>query len=234
MARYDYDLFVIGAGSGGVRGARMAAATGARVGIAEEFRYGGTCVIRGCVPKKLLVYASHFHEDFADAAGFGWQVPEARFDWPTLIANKDQEIARLEGIYRRLLDGAGVEMYDGRAVLVDPHTVEVGGRRMTAGIVLVATGGRPFNPGPSGHRARHHLQRGLPPLRAAAPRRGRRRRLHRRRVRRDLQRPGLRGDADLPRPPGPARLRRGRPRDGSTPRWSRRASPSSTTPSSTT
>ena len=146
MAKYDYDLFVIGAGSGGVRGARMAAATGARVGIAEEFRYGGTCVIRGCVPKKLLVYASHFHEDFEDAAGFGWQVPEARFDWPSLIANKDQEIARLEGIYRRLLDGAGVEMHGGRAVLVDPHTVEVGGRRMTAGIILIATGGHPFIP----------------------------------------------------------------------------------------
>ena len=146
MAKYDYDLFVIGAGSGGVRGARMAAATGARVGIAEEFRYGGTCVIRGCVPKKLLVYASHFHEDFEDAAGFGWQVPEARFDWPTLIANKDQEIARLEGIYRRLLDNAGVEMHDGRAVLVDHHTVEVGGRRMTAGIILVASGGHPFIP----------------------------------------------------------------------------------------
>ena len=146
MAKYDYDLFVIGAGSGGVRGARMAAATGARVGIAEAFRYGGTCVIRGCIPKKLLVYASHFHEDFEDAAGFGWQVPEARFDWPTLIANKDREIARLEGVYRRLLDGAGVEMHDGRAVLVDPHTVEVGGRRMTAGIILIATGGQPFIP----------------------------------------------------------------------------------------
>ena len=146
MAKYDYDLFVIGAGSGGVRGARMAAAAGARVGIAEEFRYGGTCVIRGCIPKKLLVYAAHFHEDFGDAAGFGWQVPEASFDWPTLIANKDQEIARLEGVYRRLLDGAGVEMHDGRAVLVDPHTVEVGGRRMTAGIILIATGGHPFVP----------------------------------------------------------------------------------------
>ncbi|MDJ0946659.1 MAG: glutathione-disulfide reductase [Kiloniellales bacterium] len=146
MAKYDYDLFVIGAGSGGVRGARMAAATGARVGIAEEYRYGGTCVIRGCIPKKLLVYASHFHEDFEDAAGFGWEVPEAGFDWARLIASKDREIARLEGVYRRLLDNAGVEMHDGRAVMVDPHTVEVGGRRMTAGIILIATGGHPFIP----------------------------------------------------------------------------------------
>ncbi len=146
MAKYDYDLFVIGAGSGGVRGARMAAATGARVGIAEEFRYGGTCVIRGCIPKKLLVYASHFHEDFEDAAGFGWQVPPASFDWAGLIANKDQEIARLEGVYRKLLEGVGVEMHDGRAVLADPHTVEVNGKRFTAETVLVATGGHPLIP----------------------------------------------------------------------------------------
>ena len=146
MAKFDYDLFVIGAGSGGVRGARMAAATGARVGIAEEFRYGGTCVIRGCIPKKLLVYASHFHEDFEDAAGFGWQVPPASFDWTRLIANKDQEIARLEGIYRKLLDGVGVEMHDGRAVLADPHTVEVNGKRFTAETILVASGGHPFIP----------------------------------------------------------------------------------------
>ena len=146
MSKYDYDLFVIGAGSGGVRGARMAAATGARVGIAEEFRYGGTCVIRGCIPKKLLVYASHFHEDFEDAAGFGWQVPEASFDWARLIASKDQEIARLEGVYRKLLDGVGVEMHDGRALLADPHTVEVNGKRFTAETILVATGGHPFIP----------------------------------------------------------------------------------------
>ena len=109
---HSFDLFVIGAGSGGVRAARMAAAEGVSVGIAEDYRYGGTCVIRGCVPKKLLAYAAHFHEDFEDAAGFGWQVPEPTFDWATLIANKDREIARLEAVYRRLLDEAGVRMFD--------------------------------------------------------------------------------------------------------------------------
>lgn len=147
MERYDYDLFVIGAGSGGVRAARMAAGAGARVAIAEEYRYGGTCVIRGCVPKKLLVYASHFSEDFEDAAAYGWSLPgEARFDWSRLIANKDKEIARLEGIYRNLLTNAGVEMHDGRAMLADAHTVEVGTQRFTAETILIATGGQPFVP----------------------------------------------------------------------------------------
>ena len=116
---HDFDLFVIGGGSGGVRAARMAARTGARVAIAEEDRYGGTCVIRGCVPKKLFVYASHFHEDFADSAGFGWTVEGARFDWSRLIANKDQEIARLEGIYERLLGEAGVTILRGHGRLLD-------------------------------------------------------------------------------------------------------------------
>ncbi len=147
MSQYDYDLFVIGAGSGGVRGARMAASTGAKVGIAEEFRYGGTCVIRGCVPKKLMVFASHFAEEFEDAAGYGWTLSgEASFDWKTLIANKDKEIERLEGIYRRLLTNAGVTMHDGHARLLDKHTVEVAGERFTAETILIATGGAPVLP----------------------------------------------------------------------------------------
>ncbi|WP_193371464.1 glutathione-disulfide reductase [Pelagibius marinus] len=146
MAGYDYDLFVIGGGSGGVRGARMAAATGARVAIAESYRYGGTCVIRGCVPKKLLSYASHFHEDFEDAAGFGWSVPEASFDWAALIANKDREIDRLEGVYEKLLSGAGVEFFHGHARLLDAHTIEVGDKSFTAETVLIATGGTPTFP----------------------------------------------------------------------------------------
>ena len=146
MAGYDYDLFVIGGGSGGVRGARMAASTGARVAIAESYRYGGTCVIRGCVPKKLLSYASHFHEDFEDAAGFGWTVQPATFDWATLIANKDREIDRLEGIYGTLLGNAGVEAFHGHARLLDAHTIEVGDRTFTAETVLIATGGTPTFP----------------------------------------------------------------------------------------
>jgi len=146
MAGYDYDLFVIGGGSGGVRGARMAAGTGAKVAIAESYRYGGTCVIRGCVPKKLLSYASHFHEDFEDAAGFGWTVPQPSFDWAKLIANKDKEIDRLEGVYEKLLKGAGVEFYHGHARLLDAHTVEVGEQRFTAKIILIATGGAPSFP----------------------------------------------------------------------------------------
>src|SRR5512138_289753 len=146
MAGFDYDLFVIGGGSGGVRGARMAAATGARVAIAESYRYGGTCVIRGCVPKKLLSYAAHFHEDFEDAAGFGWTVDGARFDWARLIANKDKEIDRLEGIYEKLLANAGVKAFHGHARLIDPHTVEIGDERITAKVILVATGGRPTFP----------------------------------------------------------------------------------------
>ncbi len=146
MARYDHDLFVIGGGSGGVRAGRIAAGHGARVAIAEQSRYGGTCVIRGCIPKKLLVYAAHFHEDFADAAGYGWQVGEPRFSWPDLIAAKDKEIARLEAIYRKLLVDAGAKVLDGRATLADAHTVVVDGRRSTAATILVATGGRAVKP----------------------------------------------------------------------------------------
>jgi glutathione reductase (NADPH) len=146
MTSFDYDLFVIGAGSGGVRASRVAAAFGARVAIAESDRFGGTCVIRGCVPKKLLVYASQFPEAFADARGFGWTVGETRFSWPALIAAKDREIGRLEGVYRKLLEGSGVTIFAGRARLADPHTIEIAGRRVTAKNILVATGGHPFVP----------------------------------------------------------------------------------------
>lgn len=145
MPRYDYDLFVIGGGSGGVRAARVAAGLGKRVAIAEEYRFGGTCVIRGCVPKKLFVYASQFAEHFEDAAGYGWAVPEASFDWPTLVANKDREIARLEGLYRQGVERAGGETFRSRAVLADAHTVVIQGenRSVTAERILIATGGRP-------------------------------------------------------------------------------------------
>jgi glutathione reductase (NADPH) len=143
MSRYDYDLFVIGAGSGGVRAARVAAGYGAKVAIAEEYRVGGTCVIRGCVPKKLLVYASHFHEDFEDARNFGWSVDGARFDWSALIANKDKEIDRLNGIYKKLLAESGVALTEARARIVDPHTLEIAGKRVTADIILISTGAAP-------------------------------------------------------------------------------------------
>ncbi|MDG2307050.1 MAG: glutathione-disulfide reductase [Candidatus Binatia bacterium] len=146
MARYDYDLFTIGAGSGGVRASRVSASYGARVAVAEERQLGGTCVNVGCIPKKLMVYASHYSEDFEDAASYGWTVGPRSFDWATLIANKDREIERLNGIYRRILDQHGVEIIEGRAVVVDPHTVEIGGRRITAEHILVATGGWPRMP----------------------------------------------------------------------------------------
>jgi glutathione reductase (NADPH) len=145
MAKYDYDLFVIGGGSGGVRASRVSAALGKRVAIAEEYRFGGTCVIRGCVPKKLYVYASQFPEHFADAAGYGWTVPEAKFDWRTLVANKEREITRLEAIYRKGVEGAGGQIFHSRARLVDAHTVfiEAEDRTVTADQILIATGGRP-------------------------------------------------------------------------------------------
>ena len=145
MTGFDVDLFVIGAGSGGVRAARVAAMHGARVMIAEEFRVGGTCVIRGCVAKKLFVYASRFPHEFEAAAGFGWSVGHPTFDWPTLIRNKDAEIARLEGIYRSNLAGAGVELLESRAVIEDPHTVRIvaSGERVRARKILVAVGASP-------------------------------------------------------------------------------------------
>jgi glutathione reductase (NADPH) len=150
MAKYDYDLFTIGAGSGGVRASRVSASYGAKVAIAEERYLGGTCVNVGCIPKKLLVYAAHFSEEFEEAAGFGWTVGGRRFDWARLIANKNAEIARLNGIYRRLLEEAGVAIIDGRARVVDAHTVEVSQKRYTANTILVATGGWPSVPKISG------------------------------------------------------------------------------------
>ncbi|MEP2829394.1 glutathione-disulfide reductase [Parvibaculum sp.] len=148
MAEYVYDLFVIGAGSGGVRAARIAANHGAKVAVAEEYRVGGTCVIRGCVPKKLFVYASHFSDDFEDAAGFGWTVGETKFDWKTLVSHKDKEIDRLNGIYIRNLEKAGVEILDGRATVKDAHTIRLEGREreITAERILVAVGATPFLP----------------------------------------------------------------------------------------
>jgi glutathione reductase (NADPH) len=144
MSDYDLDLFVIGGGSGGVRAARIAAQHGARVALAEEYRLGGTCVIRGCVPKKLLVYASRFHGEFEDAVGFGWTVPHASFDWNTLIANKDKEIARLEAAYGTLLAKPGVKVFKSRATLADAHTVQMAsGERVRAAYVLICTGGKP-------------------------------------------------------------------------------------------
>lgn len=148
MTQYDYDLFVIGAGSGGVRAARISAGYGARVAIAEEYRFGGTCVIRGCVPKKLFVYAGRFGGEFEDAAGFGWTLKDASFDWPTLVANKDKEIDRLEGIYGKILDGAGVKAFSQRAELIDAHTIRLIGsdETVTAERILIATGGTPSVP----------------------------------------------------------------------------------------
>jgi glutathione reductase (NADPH) len=144
MAENDVDLFVIGGGSGGVRAARIAAEYGAKVMVAEEYRLGGTCVIRGCVPKKLFVYASRFHGEFEDAAGFGWTVPQASFDWTTLVANKDREIGRLEAAYGATLEKAGVRVVKDRAVLADAHTVQLAnGARVRAGYVLIATGATP-------------------------------------------------------------------------------------------
>jgi glutathione reductase (NADPH) len=145
MADHDVDLFVIGAGSGGVRAARIASSYGARVMIAEEFRVGGTCVIRGCVPKKLLVYASRFSGEFEDAAGYGWTVPEPTFSWPTLIANKDREIARLEAAYTSTLERYKVELVKSRALLEDAHTVRLStGARVRAETILIATGATPY------------------------------------------------------------------------------------------
>jgi len=144
MAEFDVDLFVIGGGSGGVRAARIAAGYGASVMVAEEYRMGGTCVIRGCVPKKLLVYASHVRHEIEDAAGYGWTIPSASFDWPSLIANKDKEIARLEAIYTSNLEKAGVQIVKSRAVFADPHTLLLDdGRTVRARHILIATGGAP-------------------------------------------------------------------------------------------
>jgi glutathione reductase (NADPH) len=147
LAKYDYDLFVIGAGSGGVRAARLAALSGAKVLVAEEHRVGGTCVIRGCVPKKLMVYASEFSHSFETAGGFGWTIQNATFDWSRFLAEKDKEIARLSGVYVRNLENAGAGLAHGKARMLDAHTIEVEGHgRATADKVLIATGGRPWMP----------------------------------------------------------------------------------------
>jgi glutathione reductase (NADPH) len=146
MAEYDYDLFTIGAGSGGVRASRMSASFGARVAVAEELYLGGTCVNVGCIPKKLLVYASHYADDFADAENYGWTAREPRLDWARLIANKNKEIARLNGVYRKLLGDAGVEIVDGHAEVLDPHTVALDGKKITAQYILVAVGSWPVVP----------------------------------------------------------------------------------------
>ena len=143
MADYDYDLFVIGAGSGGVRASRFAAGYGAKVAVAEDLHMGGTCVNVGCIPKKLFVYAAHYHQDFADSAAYGWNAEAKGFDWRTLVENKDTEIRRLNGIYERLLKNSGVEVVHGRATVVDPHIVAVGDRRYTAKYILVAAGSWP-------------------------------------------------------------------------------------------
>jgi glutathione reductase (NADPH) len=144
--KYDFDLFVIGAGSGGVRASRVAAGLGARVAIAEERYLGGTCVNVGCIPKKLLVYASEFSEAFKDSTGFGWTIGDRRFDWNTLIANKNAEIARLNGVYENLLINSGVKILRSRARIIDMHTIETGGERFTTKYILVATGGWPTVP----------------------------------------------------------------------------------------
>ena len=148
MTAFEFDLVTIGAGSGGVRASRMAAAHGARVAVVESYRVGGTCVIRGCVPKKIMVYASRYSEDFEDASGFGWQVGPRDFSWERLVANKDREIARLEGLYRKNLVGSGVTLLEDHAVLSGPNQVKLvrSGRTISTRHVLIATGGHPFVP----------------------------------------------------------------------------------------
>ncbi len=146
MSRFDFDLFVIGAGSGGVRASRIAAGYGAKVGICEESRVGGTCVIRGCVPKKLMTYAAHYAEDFADARAYGWSVGPTEFNWQKFIQAKDQEIDRLNDVYLSLLSNAGVELFEDKGVFVDRNTVKVGNKTITAKTILIAVGGRPFIP----------------------------------------------------------------------------------------
>ena len=164
MPRYDFDMITIGAGSGGVASSRRAGSYGARVAIVEESRIGGTCVLRGCVPKKLLVYGAQFADAFADAAGFGWTRARRRASTgPRLIAAKNNELDRLEQIYVNMLKNSGVEIIEGRGVLVDPHTVEVAGRRYTAENILIATGGAPDRAGHPRHRARDLVERGARP-----------------------------------------------------------------------
>ena len=209
MAEFDVDLFVIGGGSGGVRAARIAADHGAKVMVAEEYRMGGTCVIRGCVPKKLFVLGSHVHQEIEDAAGFGWTIPQATFDWPTLIANKDKEIARLEAAYTANVEKSGAQIVKARAVFEDPHTLRLAdGKKVTAKYVLIATGGRP-NHGAAIPGIEHVISSDeafhLPEL--AQARGGAGRRLYRAGVRLHLRRLRQRRDAGLSRRKHSARLR---------------------------
>src|SRR5690242_14209193 len=148
---YDFDLFVIGAGSGGVRAARLAGALGKKVAIAENWTIGGTCVNRGCIPKKLYAIAAHYREDFEDAKGFGWRVPSPAFDWKKLVNAKVKELARLNGIYANVLKAAKVKYIAGTAALTDPHTVKTGRKSYTAENIILAVGGRPAHPAFEGH-----------------------------------------------------------------------------------
>jgi glutathione reductase (NADPH) len=206
MSDLDYDLFVIGAGSGGVRAARMAAGFGARVAVAEDRYMGGTCVNVGCVPKKLYVYASEYGKHFEDARGFGWDSVKPAFDWSTLRDNKSTEIARLNAIYDRLLDGAGCEVIEGRARIIDPNTVAVGERHFTTRRILIATGGWPYKPDFEGRELAVTSNEifDLPEFPRASAGRGRR--LYRRGVRRHFQRPRLAGHAAVSRTAVPAWL----------------------------
>ena len=165
MAEFDVDLFVIGGGSGGVRAARIAAGYGAKVMVAEEYRMGGTCVIRGCVPKKLFVIGSHIHHEIEDAAGFGWTVRQVSFDWTTLVANKDKEIARLEGIYTTNVEKSGAQVVKARAVLEDAHTLRLSDGKKRHREIHPDRDRRRAQPRPgnSRHRARDLLQRGVSP-----------------------------------------------------------------------
>ncbi|NJP18989.1 MAG: FAD-dependent oxidoreductase, partial [Hydrococcus sp. CRU_1_1] len=143
---YDFDLFAIGGGSGGIASARRAAEYGAKVGIAECDRLGGTCVNRGCIPKKLMVYASHFPYQFREAQGFGWSPVESSFDWSKMINAVNNELDRLNGIYQRMLDNSKVQLFRGYATLLDPHTIEIGDTKVTADKILIAVGGHPVKP----------------------------------------------------------------------------------------
>ena len=211
MAGYDYDLFVIGAGSGGVRAARMSASYGARVAVAEERFMGGTCVNVGCIPKKLFAYGAHYREDAEDAAAFGLTFAEPALHWPTLIANKNKEIERLNGIYRRILGNNDVRIYESRATFADAHTLDVGGERVTAETVLVATGGRPQRPTIPGGEHAITSEEAFFLAGPARPGADRGRRLYRGRVRGDLQRLRVRGDPGLSRSALHARLRHRHP-----------------------
>ena len=146
MKMYDYDLFVLGAGSGGVRASRLASSYGAKVGICEEDRVGGTCVIRGCIPKKLLVYGAHYSEELEDSRAYGWSVDIKSFNWEALLKNKDREIDRLNNIYKKILNNNNVELFEGRGYFIDSHTLQIGEKRITADKILVATGGVPYLP----------------------------------------------------------------------------------------